>query len=115
MKKIITSSFLFLKIFSAICGFNTIDLHKEETNAYWDPIKQNIKLDYHKNELNKVCLIMLENMNDQDQWKHYIKKIIEDIDNNHVVFQDIDYIIQLQMQINAHYINNVNHKINKKL
>lgn len=108
MNSFIETILLFFKISAAVCcGCNTIDLYKEETNRNWEPIKQEIYLDYHKNKLKQMCVNILENAENKNyeivfeynnQMKINIKEIIENIDN-----LNIKHIKQLKKTISDYY------------
>ncbi|WP_017193477.1 hypothetical protein [Vaccinium witches'-broom phytoplasma] len=114
MNSYIETVLLFFKVCAAVCcGCNTIDMHKEEVDRYWYPIKQEIELNYHKNDLKKICSNILDNKDNKNyeivfeynQIKIDIQQIIKDIDN-----LNIEDIKHLKRNITDHYlkINTIN-------
>ncbi|MDV3166393.1 MAG: hypothetical protein Q8807_01795 ['Waltheria sp.' little leaf phytoplasma] len=110
MNSYIKTVLLFFKVCATICcGCNKIDLYQEEVNESWNHIKQEKKLNYHKNKLKNICSNILDNKNN----KHYeivfeynktkidIQQIVKDIDN-----LNIKNIIQLEKDIIDYYKNN---------
>ncbi|AYJ01187.1 hypothetical protein CWO85_01420 [Candidatus Phytoplasma ziziphi] len=107
MNSCIETILIFFKVCLAVCcGCNTIDIYKEETNKYWNPIKQDIKLNYHRNQLKEICSNILDNKENKNyeiifeynQRKIDIKEIIKDIDN-----LDLDKIKHLTKDIFEYY------------
>ncbi|MFW8664776.1 hypothetical protein ACOES3_02880, partial [Candidatus Phytoplasma citri] len=100
MNSYIKTVLLFVKVCAAVCcGCNTIDMYKEEVNEYWHPIKQEQKLNYHKNKLKEICLNILDNKDngnyeivfEYNKIKIDIQQIIKDIDD-----LNIENIIQFK-------------------
>ncbi|WAN63450.1 hypothetical protein RS022_05950 [Candidatus Phytoplasma rubi] len=119
MNSFIQTVLLFFKVCTAVCcGCNTIDIHKEEVDRYWYPVKQEIELNYHKKKLKNICSNILDNKDNKNyeivfeynQIKIDIQQIIKDIDH-----LNIENIIQLKKNIIDYYKNNNSNKIDLQL
>lgn len=112
MNSYIETVLLFFKVCAAVCcGCDTIDMHKEEVDRYWGPIKQEIEFNYHKNKLTNICSNILNNKDNKNyeivfeynQIKIDIQQIITNIDN-----LNIENIMQLKTNIIDYYYLNKN-------
>ncbi|MBS2126626.1 hypothetical protein J8J04_02950 ['Fragaria x ananassa' phyllody phytoplasma] len=104
MNLFIDTILTFCKVCLAVCcGCNTIDIYKEEIDDYYRPVKQQQKLTYHKNQLNKMCSLILsdENCEKKFEYKHEIKDIKEIIDN--INSFNLEEIIQFKTTICNYY------------
>ncbi|WEK82436.1 MAG: putative secreted protein [Candidatus Phytoplasma pruni] len=108
MNSYVETVLLFFKVCAAVCcGCNTIDIYKEEVDRYWHPLKQEIELNYHKNQLKNICSNILDNKDtknyeivfEYNQIKIDIQQIIKDIDH-----LNIENIMQLKKNIMDYYL-----------
>ncbi|XXP77405.1 MAG: hypothetical protein AB3N34_00455 [Lettuce witches'-broom phytoplasma] len=109
MNPCVDTILIFLKVCAAVCcGCNTIDIYKEEVDDYYRPMKQQKELNYHKDELNKMCLKILSDENCEKIFE-YNHKIIEikEIINNINCF-NLEEIKQLRTTIYNYYKDKYN-------